>query len=166
MILSNLNNFTHFWSCESRQRDTTSSEWKCQINNLAVKGLEVKWSVQIWSEQSNCIFSILNEILIAILLHGLAYTGVTAQKNPPPPDWTIPGYSLNYALGIVWELPDYTPGYTLGAPRVYPTSPDYAPPDSGWGIVWAIVSHIWYLPEYSGRYHIWLTINYRYNIWS
>ena len=32
--------------------------------------------------------------------------GVTAQINPP--DWTIPGYSLDYTLGIVWELPDYT----------------------------------------------------------
>ena len=53
--------------------------------------------------------------------------GVTAQINPP--DWTIPGYSLDYTLGIVWELPDYTPGYTLGAHRVYPTSPDYTPPD-------------------------------------
>ena len=30
--------------------------------------------------------------------------GVTAQITPP--DWTIPGYSLDYTLGIVWELPD------------------------------------------------------------
>ena len=67
---------------------------------------------------------------------------------PPPLDWTIPGYSLDYnTLGIVWELPDYTPVYTLGAPRVYPTSPDYTPPDSRWGIVWAI-------GVYSGIYHI------------
>ena len=73
--------------------------------------------------------------------------GVTAQITPPPPDWTIPGYNLDYTLGIVWELPDYTPRYNLGAPRVYPTSPDYTPPDSGWGIVWAIGVH-------SGRYHI------------
>ena len=29
------------------------------------------------------------------------------QMNPP--DWTIPGYSLDYALGILWELPEYTP---------------------------------------------------------
>ena len=72
-------------------------------------------------------------------------TGVTAQITPP--DWTIPGYSLDYTLGIVWELPDYTPGYSLGDPRVYPTNPDYTPPDSGWGIVWAI-------GVYSGRYHI------------
>ena len=89
----------------------------------------------------NCLF-----VAVFIIL----CTGVTAQINPP--DWTIPGYSL-----------DYTPGYTLGAPRVYPTSRDYTPPDSGWGIVWAI-------RVYSGRYHIWLTIwltiNYRYNIWG
>ena len=42
--------------------------------------------------------------------------GVTAQISPP--DWTIPGYSLEYTLGIVWKLPDYNPGYTLSAPRV------------------------------------------------
>ena len=30
-------NFT--WSCGSRQRDTTSSEWKFKLNNLAVKGV-------------------------------------------------------------------------------------------------------------------------------
>ena len=36
------------------------------------------------------------------------HTGVTFQINPP--DWTIPGYSLDYTLGIVWELSDYTPG--------------------------------------------------------
>ena len=28
---------------------------------------------------------------------------------PPPPDWTIPGYNLDYTLGIVWEIPEYTP---------------------------------------------------------
>ena len=37
-ILSNLNNF-HSLSCGSRQRDTTSSEWKFKLNNLAVNGL-------------------------------------------------------------------------------------------------------------------------------
>ena len=31
---------------------------------------------------------------------------ITAQITSP--DWTIPGYSLDYTLGIVWELPDYT----------------------------------------------------------
>ena len=72
-------------------------------------------------------------------------TSVTAQINPP--NWTIPGSNLDYTLGIVWELTDYTPGYNLGALRVYPTSPDYSPPDSGWGIVWAI-------EVYSGIYHM------------
>ena len=33
--------FSLTWSCESRQRETTSSGWKFQLNNLAVKGLEV-----------------------------------------------------------------------------------------------------------------------------
>ena len=47
-------------------------------------------------------------------------------------------YTLGYSLGILWELPEYTLGYSLGTPRVYPTSPDYAPSDSGWGIVWKI----------------------------
>ena len=72
------------------------------------------------------------------------HTGVTAQI---PPYWTVPGYSLDYTLGIIWELPDYNPVYTVGAPRLYPTCSDYTPPDSGWGIVWAI-------KVYSGRYHI------------
>ena len=31
--------FSLTWSCGSRQRDTTSSGWKLQINNLAAKGL-------------------------------------------------------------------------------------------------------------------------------
>ena len=30
------------WSCESRQRDTTSNGWKFQLNNLAVKELMCK----------------------------------------------------------------------------------------------------------------------------
>ena len=55
--------------------------------------------------------------------------------------WTVveylsQSYWSNYTLGIVCEPPDYTPGYTLGAPRVCPTSPDYTPPDSVRGIVW------------------------------
>ena len=33
--------FSLTWSCGSRQRDTTSSEWKFQLNNLAVKVLNV-----------------------------------------------------------------------------------------------------------------------------
>ena len=105
------------------------------------------------------IISLAKEIGYYHIAAGLLVgTDVTAQITPPPLDWTIPGYSLYYnTLGIVWELPDYTPVYTLGAPRVYPTSPDYTPPDSGWGIVWAI-------GVYSGIYHIGLTINYRYNI--
>ena len=46
----------------------------------------------------------------------LLHTGVTAQINPPPPTeiypgifWTIPGYNLEYTLG-----------YSMGAPRLYP----------------------------------------------
>ena len=31
--------FSLTWSCGSRQRDTTSIEWKFQLNNLAAKGL-------------------------------------------------------------------------------------------------------------------------------
>ena len=31
------------WSCGSRQRDTTSSGWKFQLNNLAVKGLTYRF---------------------------------------------------------------------------------------------------------------------------
>ena len=31
--------FSLTWSCESRQRDTTSRGWKFQLNNLAAKGL-------------------------------------------------------------------------------------------------------------------------------
>ena len=31
--------FSLTWSCGSRQRDTTLSEWKFRLNNLAVKGL-------------------------------------------------------------------------------------------------------------------------------
>ena len=31
--------FSLTWSCESRQRDTTSSGWKFQLNNVAVKRL-------------------------------------------------------------------------------------------------------------------------------
>ena len=34
-----LKNWKLTWSGGSRQRDTTSSGWKCQLNNLAVKGL-------------------------------------------------------------------------------------------------------------------------------
>ena len=49
-------------------------------------------------------------------------TGVTAQITRL--------YSGLYP-GIIWNIPrgipDYTPGYILGAPRVYPTSPDYTP---------------------------------------
>ena len=41
-ILSNLNNFALTWSCGSRQRDTTSSGWKFQLNNLAVEGLKTR----------------------------------------------------------------------------------------------------------------------------
>ena len=33
--------FSLTWSCGSRQRDTTSSEWKFRLNNLAVKGLNL-----------------------------------------------------------------------------------------------------------------------------
>ena len=33
--------FSLTWSCGSRQRDTTSSEWKFRLNILAVKGLMV-----------------------------------------------------------------------------------------------------------------------------
>ena len=33
--------FSLTWSCGSRQRDTTSSEWKFRLNNLAVNGLMV-----------------------------------------------------------------------------------------------------------------------------
>ena len=78
--------------------------------------------------------------------------GVTAQINPPPNYTRVysglyPGINCNIPWGIVWELPDYTPGYILGAPRVYPTSPDYTPSDAGWGIVWEI-------GVYSGRYYI------------
>ena len=91
------------------------------------------------------IFSGRRVFAVKIIITLSYNTGVTAQNNPP--DWTIPGYNLDYTLGIVCELPDYTPGYTVGAPRVYPTSPDYTPPDSGWGIVWAI-------GVYSGRYRI------------
>ena len=36
-----------------------------------------------------------------------------------------PGYSLGL-WGILWELPEYTLGYSLGAPRLYlGYSPDY-----------------------------------------
>ena len=38
-IWSNMNNFSLTWSCGSRQRDTTSSEWKFKLDNLAAKGL-------------------------------------------------------------------------------------------------------------------------------
>ena len=31
--------FSLTWSCESRQRDTTSSSWKSKLNKLAIKGL-------------------------------------------------------------------------------------------------------------------------------
>ena len=70
-------------------------------------------------------------------------TGVTAQINPPLNYTRVyselyPGIIWNISWGIVWEHPDYTPGYILWAPRVYPTSPDYTPSDTGWGIVWEI----------------------------
>ena len=32
--------FSLNWSCGSRQRDTTSSEWKFKLKNLAVKGVK------------------------------------------------------------------------------------------------------------------------------
>ena len=38
-ILLNLNKFSLTWSCGSRQRDSTSSEWKFKFIDLAVKGL-------------------------------------------------------------------------------------------------------------------------------
>ena len=44
-ILSNLNNFHSLGSCGSRQRDTTSSGWKLQLNNLAVKELK-RWNIE------------------------------------------------------------------------------------------------------------------------
>ena len=65
-----------------------------------------------------------------------SHPGVTAQITPPPPTELYPGIIWNIPWGIVWELPDYTPGYILGAPRVDPTCSDYTPSDSGWGIVW------------------------------
>ena len=34
--------FSLTWSCGSRQRDTTSGRWKFRLNNLAVKGLNIK----------------------------------------------------------------------------------------------------------------------------
>ena len=45
----------------------------------------------------------------------------------------------------LWDRPIID--IALGDPRIYPTSPDYSPPDPGWGIVWAI-------GVYPGRYHI------------
>ena len=81
--------------------------------------------------------------------------GVAAQITPPPPplkytrvySGLYPGIIWNIPWGIVCELPDYTPGYKLGAPRVYPTCSDYTPSDSGWGIVWEV-------GVYSERYYI------------
>ena len=71
------------------------------------------------------------------------HAGVTAQINPPVNYTRVysrqcPGIIWN----IPWELPDYAPGYTLGAPRVYPTSPEYP------GV------YLWELPEYTLGYSL------------
>ena len=38
----------------------------------------------------------------------LFVASLSQYKDPPPPDWIIHGYRLDYALCIFWELPDYT----------------------------------------------------------
>ena len=72
---------------------------------------------------------------------------VTAQITPPPTDlypgifWIIPGYDLEYTLGYSLGAPRLYPRvglFILGAPRGYPTCPDYSPSDSRWGIFWEI----------------------------
>ena len=65
--------------------------------------------------------------------------GVTAQISPP----------LNYTR--VYSGLYTHPGYILGAPRVYPTSPDYTPSDGGWGIVWEIgvCSGVYYIYDHN-----------------
>ena len=90
-----------------------------------------------------------------IIAHWIcAVTPVTAQINPL--DWTVLGYSLAYTLGILWELPDYTPGYILRAPRVYLTRLYPTRYRVGYSLGDVV---------YSGIYHISLIINYQYNIW-
>ena len=56
------------------------------------------------------------------------------------PTLNLVGYSL-CLWGILWELPEHTLGYTLGAARAYPGVYSGSCQSIPWGILWELPEH-------------------------
>ena len=98
--------FSPTWSCWSRQQDTTSSGWKFRLNDLAVKGLNVRiWRLKSISTLKGLGGQIHPHITICTAVLGEA----TAMAENLP---YIITSTRSYAL-LCWERPRQWP-------KIYP----------------------------------------------